>query len=246
MALCQETFSVNAAFHARNRRATHDMKEHGGNAVIDYDNKEINEGDLALGGYNYVSMPRGTVDWHSHPRTCQSDKVCAVGIPSPTDMISITLGILYGTQVHLVYSAEGTYAIRLQPRSLVFLQRGKKEVKDFCFQIHQTLNRLHKHFVGSGQTYKSYQKAWLQTVDQLGFHIDFFPGDRTPVFTLTHTCSFKGRRIETIHINPDLQKAVKFEAKKMTRRKKKSRAKTKTKAVHGRKKLLSNKRRHKR
>jgi len=110
-----------------NRSQINKMIEHGGNTILNFDDQVIEGAQEKTGAYNSVQMPRGVVDWHSHPRKCKNDNMCAIGLPSPNDMINITSGALNGTQRHLVYSAEGTYSITVCPEKLRYLE--KKETK---------------------------------------------------------------------------------------------------------------------
>jgi hypothetical protein len=227
MKTCQSKFAIENNFHQKNRKATYASFEHGGNVILDYDNYEILPGQKETGGYNYVQMPRGIVDWHSHPRKCKNKNMCAVGLPSPADMTNIVLGILHGSQAHLVYSAEGTYSVRLKPSLIKKIEFSPRKIKAFCFYVNSALEDLHRKFVDTEQKYAEYRNAWLKESKKLGFIVEFFPKDTKPVLFLKYHCSAKGQKYEPIHVSSKMADLLNF--KSLSSRKKKSSRKSKRK-----------------
>jgi len=140
---CGALFRFDPEFHAQNRAAINDMVEHGGNIQLDFDTMTIYPAENKTGGYNFIQMPRGAVDWHSHPRKCKNRNVCAIGLPSPADMINITLGAMHGTSAHAVYATEGTYIIQLRRELVEALQSNPCYLHMYCKRCKIILEKLH-------------------------------------------------------------------------------------------------------
>ena len=114
---CTALFKLDPAFFAKARSAVKTLRENGGNTRIDYKTRTISEGETSKGEYNAIRMSRGVVDWHTHPRDCESSAKCAVGVPSHIDLVNIALGSLFGTQAHILFSSEGTYVLRISKKT---------------------------------------------------------------------------------------------------------------------------------
>ena len=108
---CAVEFKVDHETHMKHRGFVQQKKEFGGSLKFNFRTRKLTEGHVDSGAYNNISMSRGGVDWHSHPSHCLNDKTCALGLPSPMDLQNITLGVLFGTVAHMVYSREGTYLV---------------------------------------------------------------------------------------------------------------------------------------
>ena len=109
---CTGKFRFDKAFHSKNRAYTKQMVEFGGNSKLDYGAMLISQKEVTSGKYDRVKIPRGVIDWHSHPAKC-AKSTCTIGLPSPADLCNIYDGALRDSEYHLVYSKEGTYVIRI-------------------------------------------------------------------------------------------------------------------------------------
>lgn len=182
-------FKIGKEFHAKNRKAVSEMIEHGGNCSLNFGELTVNGSQHTTGGYNYISMPRGLIDWHSHPGKCKDVDTCAIGIPSPADMKNITIGSIYGTQAHLVYAREGTYMVQLQ-RTLVKSLRGNPcKTKTFICKTDSVLSELHNYHIKHREVrYDQYQSIWLDVVKDMGFDVTIFKDDTIPIVPLFFEC----------------------------------------------------------
>lgn len=188
---CSSIFTLTPSFFKSGRAATKDMKEHGGNTYISFSDSTIGEGYTDTGGYNFIEIKRGIVDWHSHPRTCDTPERCAVGVPSHTDLCNIALGALYGTEAHILFSKEGTYVIRLSESTKQQLQNGKIDYNDFKVKIDRTLIAIHKSFANTRDAYRVYRQKYIKHVRLLGFVVSFFRGNAPPTVRLFLSCNPK-------------------------------------------------------
>ena len=191
---CAGVFVVAKEFHMRNRMLTHDNKEHGGNMTFDMKDLILKKGEETDGEYNSVDLPRGVVDWHTHPRECKDDDTCAIGIPSPTDLANVVVGFVYGTVAHLVYSKEGTYCIQVKMDTLEKVADNKKILSEFQDAIVQSFLSLHHNFLQrANMNYNQYRKQWLAKAKKWGFRITFFKGDTQPVVPLRYDCNLRAK-----------------------------------------------------
>jgi hypothetical protein len=176
-------FKVEPAAHAARRAMVGDTHEHGGNFSLGADGLLHGEA-LNEGSYNRIQMTRGYVDWHSHPRNCESDEKCALGIPSPQDVMNVVLGAVYGSLGHLVYAKEGCYLIQLRPALVSLLRCDYKRLDKFTTDLTELSDHLHKHFLKRLFPYKDYIKYWLKLMTVCGITVKFFAGDAQPKLTL--------------------------------------------------------------
>lgn len=205
-------FRLDPAFHATSRRAVQEMVEHGGNVAFgDHGDASppdspststLHPGDTTTGGYNFIKMPRGLIDWHSHPNRCRDADTCAVGLPSPADLKNIAIGAVFGTQGHLVYSDEGTYLVQLHPETLSKLREDPCNMELFACAVDKICVYLHHdHIRNKKQSYTGYQRKWFPVVRALGFNVRLFPGDAPPEIPLClGTAQTKAERAKLLDI----------------------------------------------
>lgn len=205
---CVQKFSFPEEIHRQNRRATLSMVEHGGNTIINFDKKTLLLGERSEGKYASISMPRGVVDWHSHPRKCKDRQTCALGLPSPADMCNVLIGAVYGSQAHLVYAAEGTYVITVQPSLLHHARESNQNLKNFCRKIRTSLEKLHESFLKRQDEYETYRDQWFPVSKQLGFDVDFFKKDTLPRISLHTKCGTKGSFFAPVFVPKTVQSEV--------------------------------------
>jgi hypothetical protein len=197
--LCTAVFYLDRAFHLSNRDKLNDQVEHGGVAEIDWKQNKIGarvNGELK-GGYDYIDLKRGLIDWHSHPNKCKSRDVCALGLPSPSDMRNVFVGIISGSLGHLVYGKEGTYVIQLEPN---WLKRVGQNLKHDRVKLRQAAEEVERIFVGAYDQYMNsnvqmgytaYRQLWLKTCKSSRFRVTFFAGDRLPYFRSCFRCNLR-------------------------------------------------------
>lgn len=197
--LCVDVFWLDPKFHARARRAVHEMHESGGAAAIHWDTKTIHEGaKTARGGYDHIDIDRALVDWHSHPNRCQSRDVCALGLPSPSDMANAFVGIVSGSLGHLVYGAEGTYVLQMQPAwaraNVPRLQASIPALRAAAKRVHDAFETTYNRYLNDAKrmTYEEYRRIWLRTCSDQRFRVVFFKGEARPYLRATFRCSLRG------------------------------------------------------
>jgi len=127
---CVYIFTLDKAFHDQlvNWTAT-GRSEHGGNTRIDVvnDSATVSMKRHTVGSFSSVDLPRGLIDWHTHPMTCKSQFNCTMGLPSPEDMMHIILGSAVGNLAHLVYSSDGVYIIKVKDELRRVMNKSKSE-----------------------------------------------------------------------------------------------------------------------
>jgi len=186
------------------------MTEHGGNTVIDFEQKTVSEGQSTTGGYNFIKLPRGLIDWHSHPGKCKNDNTCAIGIPSPADLKNIIIGAVYGTQAHLVYAQEGTYLVQVDMCVTQRLQKSPCAMKEALCIIDKVFMNLHqKHVDNKGANYTKYRHIWMAVAEYVGFVVKFFEKDELPMIPLFMCCGLdpsKHPQVERVIVPPKKQR----------------------------------------
>jgi hypothetical protein len=187
---CSGVFTVDPAVHALNRSFVGDLKEHGGNFAIDFHRKVLIHGKLSIGEYNSLSMDRGVVDFHSHPRKCLNDKTCAIGVPSPDDLINILVGAVYGTIGHLLYAASGTYVIKVRPSLVKSLISSQARLRSYARKTRETMMALDHRFQGGQMNYVTYKNEWLRLARKCGFIVRIFKGDDMPSISIPYSCYY--------------------------------------------------------
>jgi hypothetical protein len=187
---CEQKFKLDKAFHARNRAFVNKMTEFGGNGEVDYNAFEVEAKEHTSGKYDRVKVPDGVISWHSHPRKCLNSNACAIGLPSPIDLYNIYASVTKGTIWHIVYAAEGSYAIKvrqdyrdvLKERSDVLPALKERLMKDFV--------ALHNRFKRSkARDYKNYSQQWFALAKRHGFVVQFYKGNTVPNLTIRYPCN---------------------------------------------------------
>ena len=199
---CSGKFKVSAELHKKARQYMRTGKhEYGGNTVVDFKNKIIrSNGKVSVGHFTGIAMPRGVVEWHSHPATCQrSNNECTVGLPSPLDMSSIAKGAVRGTLAHIVYAKEGTYVVRMRSDMRESFQQFGHHVSgvlfaDECMQrFDQFFASVSKALVSTinnrtSATYAKVRQQFIKFAAKQGFSVLFFKGATRPSFRLVYDC----------------------------------------------------------
>ena len=200
---CSGLFTVCPQLHKKARQYMRTGKhEYGGNTVVDFKKRVIrSNGKVTAGHFTGIDMPRGVVEWHSHPATCQkSNNECTIGLPSPLDMSSIAKGAARGTLAHIVYAKEGTYVIRVRSdmresfqqfghriSGMVFADECMQRFEQFFASVNRALvTTLHNR---TSATYAKVRQQFIKFAAKQGFSVLFFKGATRPKFRLTYDCT---------------------------------------------------------
>lgn len=213
---CKAVFVVSDDFHQRNRDRVRKLQEHGGSTHIDWTSVQqgyrvvFREGRTVKGGYDYIDIPRALIDWHSHPGSCKSKNICALGVPSPDDMRNVFIGAFSGSLGHLVYAKEGTFTIQLEP-SFLRKHRAKYIADENAFKrasdaIRDAFKRVYdRYFNDRSIKYRDYRRLWVDEAKQQGFKVRLFAGDRKPYLKSAFECRFRTLDPSAQIINPPFE-----------------------------------------
>jgi hypothetical protein len=165
---------IDPAVHLRNKNLTNKCVEYGGTLEWADDRRHFGHKTLTSGKYNSVAIPKGQIQFHTHPNKC-TDEVCAMGIPSIHDLFGYADAVVRGeTDVHCIYSKDGVYCMMLRPEI-------KRAMKDKRFRriwrdtAESNLARFRgKHDV-TEDTYDDFKTSWINLARGQGFEIDHQP-----------------------------------------------------------------------
>lgn len=201
MAGDSQQFTLDESFTQYARKCCHERVESGGNTYIDFDNRTISKGQSSSGGYNFVDMSRGIVDWHTHPDECQSAEVCTVGVPSHFDFANVLLGTMFGTQAHILFSADGAYVISVDVDLLERMRKDKCAFKQVKHQIFSIIQSLHSTFSNSvSMPYHKYRDSLIEQMRLLGFVIHLFKIGEIPSVRLIYQPNLHRKGIQKIQV----------------------------------------------
>lgn len=191
---CSHEFTVDTKLHARLVHLMSTGKvEYGGNTVVHQSDRNctLTLGEMVQGQFDHVDLPRGIVDWHTHPRTCRARNDCTVGLPSPSDMENVVLGHAMGNLAHMVYSSEGVYVLMLRPsiksnireRSNISALSVSKQVRaDFDVLFKQIERDSKRYPTGIPlELYTKWKGQWYDASTKV-FTVSFFSYHTIPRF----------------------------------------------------------------
>jgi muramidase (phage lysozyme) len=203
-AACRIAFNIDPAFHMKVRSFVKTkLKEHGGDTNINFQSGNVTEATMQVGQYDKVELNRGVIDWHTHPAQCKNKDTCTIGLPSPSDMANVIMGVGVGTMAHMVYSREGTYVIQVKHQlrgrllqSAGFVKEKANEMNARFISLYNKHNQQpHESFGGfksrttAAGRYKEFTQSFFSLADMHGFCIQLFKGDKVPRFTLHFNCN---------------------------------------------------------
>jgi hypothetical protein len=150
--------------------------------------------------YAQITIPRGVVEFHTHPATCSAD-ACAVALPSAKDLINIMVGFRDGVQGHMVYSQDGVYLVRLgdalarlacadDPVGCCRLQRHLCEINERMEGLHARFIKELEGASSEGRAYAAHRARWMEAARALGFDVDLLPLDREPQLEIRAPCAY--------------------------------------------------------
>ncbi len=171
---------VDPEIHRRNENYTHEMIEFGG--IMDYnpstnyiDHKSV----FSNGLYNNVVVPRGLVQFHTHPQQCKQN-ACAMGVPSIEDLLGFASAVVRGeTLIHALYSADGTYVMMLQPEVRRMLESDATNFLPVWLDVvEEDLARFKVQNPVTRATYDRWKFGWIEQARSVGFDIQHWaPGN---------------------------------------------------------------------
>jgi len=169
-------------------KAVNSKNEFGGNFF--YDKKtnslKIEDSTTVRGKFDNVTIPHGKFEFHTHPSLCDG-KICALGIPSPADIIIHLEDVNRETMCHFVFEKSGTW---LQISSVKLRGKGKK------LALQGAMNRAHdmeKILIMHSATdpESKLRKRWIQAARGVGICMIFVPhtvNKLSPVLSIPVSC----------------------------------------------------------
>jgi hypothetical protein len=190
---CETKIEFEPGFLSFARKCVKLSYENGGNLRIN-ERKKLEPLELTEGKYSSIIIPRALVDFHTHPARC-SKNVCALGIPSPSDVKNLVVGTLEGSFCHFVFSKEGIYSLRIGQDLLLFLKQSSCNVLKYLDDIQTIYDKLHNKMMRNKVKYPTYVKYWLDLTRKLGVEVTLFTHKEVPYVLIPHQC---GEKIENL------------------------------------------------
>lgn len=169
------------------RGLLNEQVEYGGIMEPRFDSKTLNLTHWNRGKhYDAVSIPAGVVQWHTHPRACTPTR-CTLGIPSGPDLAGFAGAMARGDSLmHLVYSADGIYAIVVDDSYLDAMKADKEFFKHFQTLANTNFNAITGDYINSDNhtdsDYKAFRNKWIAMANSSGFRVRLYENGVTPVF----------------------------------------------------------------
>jgi len=121
------------------------------------------------GNGSSVYTPQGIINFHTHPRSCYISEDAVYGWPSGEDMAQCINFAKDGTLIHIVFSLEGAYIIKvnkiLNKKDTTVLENVLKQTHVFRSKNQSTqLRNFKQKFNVSGPTTKD---IWLTVINGL-------------------------------------------------------------------------------
>jgi hypothetical protein len=153
-------------------------------------------------GYAEINIPRGVVEFHTHPSRCQAspdksgDVQCAVPLPSAADMVNVAVGYRDGVRAHLLYSSEGVYVIQVSEALASAVSVDIEDAGAMCrlqrllCEMYSAMEANHTAYANKvellanekmvGAAFKIHQQEWIRLAQQLGFDVQVLDADELP------------------------------------------------------------------
>ena len=164
---------INPRTHANNERLVRDeMVEYGGIMDLTGEREVGYKGQPRKGVYNNVDVPKGLVQFHTHPAGCQK-VVCTMGVPSIEDLLGFANAVIRGdTLIHVLYSREGTYVIMLQPEVRRILSANNSAIlQPWLDIVEESLAKYKVTHPVTYHTYDDWREGWIHKAMDEGFDI---------------------------------------------------------------------------
>lgn len=184
----QRHVSVHPLCHQRLVELLDEPVEYGGTLALNEPQNSLELSFFRKGNaYDEISIPPGFIQWHTHPRKCSPTR-CTLAIPSSHDLVAfINTAIQNDTRAHLVYSADGVYAIILDPHIAAQMKRNASFKQIFTTQSQQRFNAMTQQYMADRPNYSEFRDKWLDTVNKSGFRVRLYPLSSRPAFRVNAT-----------------------------------------------------------
>lgn len=135
------------------RKFVSKSREHGGNFHFNFHNPSksvARMGDQSVGKYDEVDIAEAIISFHTHPDSC-SPTICALGIPSDSDIVNAMRASLKGQEYHILFSKDGNYVIRT-PEALQRRIKSASVFKKLSTKIRSAVGLLLSAYVDVRKT----------------------------------------------------------------------------------------------
>lgn len=139
--------------------------------------------NMRYGKYDSVQVPRGVVDFHTHPVVCKNQNKCALEVPSAFDIAFLFENQAQGrNQYHFLFTRMGTYRIRLKRRAREAYRQSAAADASFPAQFRAMILKLfgdmHEKFneayPAPGFTLHKFRARWLRRMREFGIQVKLF------------------------------------------------------------------------
>lgn len=175
--------AVHPLCHQRMVELLDEPVEYGGTLALNAAQKTLDLSSFHKGKeYDEIAIPPGYIQWHTHPRKCSPTR-CTLALPSSYDLTGFAkTAIQNGTRAHLIYSADGVYAIILDPRYAHHMKRDSRFKRKFMDQSQQRFSAMTKQYIQNKADYSGFRNKWLDAVNTAGFKVRLYPLTSRPAF----------------------------------------------------------------
>lgn len=139
---------------------------------------------MVEGDRDSVDVPKGMLEFHTHPSTCRDDDPdCGIDVPSPEDIGLLLHGLLNGSLAHLVFASTGSYVMQATP-SLAHKIHALGDgyigslIADFERLFDEEPQRLGK--LGNRAFLDRFREAWMRLAKKHRLRCAFQPAPRPP------------------------------------------------------------------
>lgn len=180
--------AVHPLCHRRLVELLDEPVEYGGTLAVNKEHGWLELDSFRKGTkYDEIAIPAGYIQWHTHPRNCSVTR-CTLPIPSSYDLAGFAnTAIQHDTRAHLVYSADGVYAIILDPRYAHHMRRDSRFRQKFMAHSQERFNAMTKQYMRRRNDYPEFRDRWLKTVNTAGFKVRLYPLTTRPAFRVDAT-----------------------------------------------------------
>lgn len=168
-------------------------RELGGALEYNPRTKQFKATKLRLGHYDSVMLPKGRVDFHTHPVVCKSQNKCALEVPSAFDIAYLYENQAFGiNRFHFVFTRMGTYRIRLKHRARKVAILADQVDPSYRSRLRDGLlavfgkryERFNKAYPKPGLTLAKFRASWCSLMRDWGFEVKLYIHPQRPSLPL--------------------------------------------------------------
>ena len=162
-----------------------------------------------------VNVKPNRVNYHTHPRLCNSKLECSLLWPSGEDMIYLLEDTLKGLHVHFVFSPEGTYIIQASTQFKEYVNKNRPKGLDVIINsIGVIFNNL-EAYRKKDKVQEEYLNVWLElcndfTAGKVPFIEFMFPSTEFYTYSKPNVWNKINEYIKPEQIRPGLLEIKKF------------------------------------